>query len=299
VGDVAYFWLGSPADLCQRFRSRGIMVAREMINCTLELRRNELRKAYSAMNLPDGSGISDSDITRERDDILATDVVFCPNAFVKESVVAYGFPAERCIETSYGWSKSKLTGTHSILDNDRVFTAAFVGTVDVRKGAPLLLEAWARSNVSGRLLLAGKISPEVQTRYAELLKRPDVVCLGHVKDVGSVYRSADVFCFPTWEEGGPQVTLEAMAAGNVPIVTLMGTAGAFSETEDIGIIVPPGDVQALSDALKLMAQDSTRREQLSKAAQVRSKSFSWDLVGQRRRTALVEQRSAWLDRIGK
>ena len=45
AGDVAYFWLGNPPDLCRRLKDRGVMVAREMINCTLALRRRELQKA--------------------------------------------------------------------------------------------------------------------------------------------------------------------------------------------------------------------------------------------------------------
>ena len=298
AGDVAYFWLNSPKKFCQEFKSRGIMVAREMINCTLELRRTELRKAYSALHMPDGSGISDADIAREREELLAADIIFCPNSYVKASVTAYGFPAEQCIETSYGWSEKKLSGTQAVIARDGTFTAAFVGTVDVRKGAPVLLEAWAKSKVSGRLLIAGNISPEISAQYADILNRPDVICLGHVHDVGSVYRAADAFCFPTWEEGGPQVTFEAMALGNVPIVTAMGTGGAFSEADDVGIVIPPGDVDALSDALQRMAHDPAQRQHLSEQARLRARLFTWDLVGQRRREALLQQRARWLDRAG-
>lgn len=299
ANDVAYFWLGSPAEMCAHFRDRGIMVAREMINCTLELRRGELRKAYNLLNLPDASGISDSDILREREDLLATDVIFCPNLYVKASVIAYGFPAERCIETSYGWSEARLNGNSIAMKSDGVFTVAFVGTVDIRKGAPLLLDAWVRSGVNGRLLLAGSISKEVSELYSDILSRQDVVCLGHVKDIGAIYRSADVFCFPTWEEGGPQVTLEAMSFGNVPIVTDMGTAGSFTKSEEIGIVVPPGDVDALGEALRLMESDIPRRRFLAEQAKARSKLFSWDLVGQRRRASLFQQRAAWLGRTGR
>ena len=293
--DVAYFWLDSPAALCEELRERHVMTVREMINCTLELRRRELRKAYALMNMPDASNISDEDISRERSNLLAMDAVFCPNGYVRESVMAYGVPPERCLQTSYGWSESRLAGHQVAVARDGAFTVAFIGTIDVRKGAPLLLDAWQRSGIVGRLLLAGNVSPEVMNRYGSVLSRPDVVCLGHVKDVGSVYRSADVFCFPTWEEGGPLVTLEAMSAGVVPIVTGMGTSGAFSDDDEIGLVVPPGDVEALIAALQLMAREPDRRRHFSERAAARSKAFTWDLVGERRRAALVERRRAWLE----
>ncbi len=58
---------------------------------------------------------------------------------------------------------------------DGTFTAAFVGTMDVRKGVPWLLEAWSKALIKGRLLLAGRASPEFMSTYAHLLNRPDVV----------------------------------------------------------------------------------------------------------------------------
>jgi glycosyltransferase involved in cell wall biosynthesis len=294
AGDIAYFWLESPADMCEYFRARNVLVVREMINCTLQLRRRELRKAYAALGEPDLSGISDNMIEKERRDLLSADLICCPNPFVKRSVVDYGFSADRCIDTSYGWSANRLGTEGRVPSNPSIFTAAFVGTIDVRKGAPVLLEAWVKSAVKGRLLLAGQMSPEVRQKFAEVLQRPDIVQLGFMRDVGSVYRSADVFCLPTWEEGGPQVTLEAMSVGAVPIVTPMGTAGAFSAEDGVGIVIPPGDVAALSDALRLLANDSSKLKSLKQQARERASQYTWELVGRRRRTALIRHRDQWL-----
>ncbi len=301
-GDVAYFWLGCPPDLCAYFRANGVMVVREMINCTQQLRRRELRKAYAALGMPDLSGISDATIEKEREDILALDAVFCPNPYVRSSIIEYGFPAERCIDASYGWSPERLgtapgaPATSLPGGADHEFTAAFVGTVDVRKGAPVLLQAWALAGVKGRLLLAGTISAEVRKNCAHILARKDVIELGHVSDVGAVYRAADVFCFPTWEEGGPLVTLEAMAVGAVPIVTPMGTSGAFGENEEAGIVVPPGSIEALSQALRTLAADKQQLARMKRAALARAAHYRWDLVGARRREGLKHQREAWIGR---
>lgn len=293
AGDVAYFWLSSPAEMCRDLNRRGVMVVREMINCTLNLRRVELRKAYAALGEPDGSGISDQMIAQEREELLAADAVFCPNPFVKQSVIDYGVSALNCIDTSYGWADDRLNTNDRVVPDDGVFTVAFVGTIDVRKGAPVLLEAWARAKIQGRLLLAGRMRLQGR-RNRELLDRPDVVQLGHVGNIGAVYRSADVFCFPSWEEGGPQVTLEAMSMGAVPLVTPMGTAGAFSDQDDVGMVVPPGDVNALSDALRTLAGDRERLRYLQDRARKRAADYTWGLVGRRRRERLLAHRERWL-----
>lgn len=293
-GDVAYFWIGCPLEQTARFHDKGIMVAREMINCTLQLRRKELRRAYELLGLPDGSQISDQDIEKERAELLAMDVIFCPNPQVKRSVLDYGFPAEKCIDTSYGWSQSRLGSETVAVPRDGTFTAAFVGTMDVRKGVPWLLEAWSKAGIKGRLLLAGRASPEFMSTYAQLLNRPDVVLLGHVDDVGSVYRSADVFCMPTWEEGGPLVTLEAMAAGCVPVVTPMGTAGAFEADDGIGIVFASGDTEAISAGLRLLAGNPELCASYSAKAKARSLQYSWDKVGALRRSELTRLRANWL-----
>lgn len=298
AGDLAYFWLEGPAEHCEYFRARGVMVVREMINCTKLLRRSELRLAYAALGVPDASGLTDEIIERERRDLLAADYVVCPNPFVKQSVMDYGYPADRCIDASYGWSSRRLGSHTRLLPDKEMFTVAFVGSIDVRKGAPVLLEAWARANIPGRLLLAGELTPIVQQKCAALLDRPDVVNCGFVRDVGSVYRSADVFCLPTWEEGGPQVTFEAMSAGAVPLVTPMGTGGAFTADEGIGIVVPPGDVAALSEALRALAADPARLARLKRRAVERAADYTWERVGERRRAQLIRCREAWLGSNG-
>jgi glycosyltransferase involved in cell wall biosynthesis len=294
AGDAAYFWGGNPVCQSEEFKSRGIMIVREMINCTRALRRDRLRRAYEQLGMPDGSGISDQMIEEEKRELLCADVVFCPSQFVRRSVLDYGVAPERCIDASYGWGHDRMSGTTRVVPDDGTFTVCFVGTVDVRKGAPVLLDAWKMAGIKGRLLIAGEISPEVQRRYSAVLARPDVIPLGYVEDVGAVYRSSDAFCLPSWEEGAPLVVFEAMAAGAVPIVTSIASGGTFSASEEIGIEVPPGDVEALSRALGSLAEDEGRRREMKRRALSRALDFTWGQVGVRRRRALTRARRDWL-----
>jgi glycosyltransferase involved in cell wall biosynthesis len=281
---TAYFWLSSPPALVERVKSRGGFALREMINCTAKLRREELDRAYDLLGWQNPTPVSDDEIRGERDELLACDAVYCPNPQVRASVRAYGVPDDRCIDCSYGWSESRLTAhAHAPQPHDGI-NVLFVGTLDVRKGIPWLLKAWKNAKVKGTLLLAGALDPLIAQQGATWLDQPNVKLLGHVKDIAAVYDRADLFVFPTWEEGGPMVTLEAMAHGLPCVVTPMGTSGAVTERE--GIVVTPGSVEELTSALVRLAADAELRRSLGNAAYERSQQYTWTNVGARRLAGL-------------
>jgi glycosyltransferase involved in cell wall biosynthesis len=286
-GDVAYLWMNGPEPVVRKLQKRGLFVAREMINCTMLLRRRELRAAYALLGLGDQSGISDRDIECERADLLAADAVFCPNDFVLESVIDYGVPPERCIPTSYGWGEDRIAANSEHVKSGAGVDVLFAGTGDVRKGLPWLLEAWERAGIEGRLLLAGLLDDAVRTRYSRILARPDVCELGYVKDIARVYQSADIFCFPSWEEGGPMVTIEAMASGLPCIVTPMGGAGLVKDSHN-GIIIRPGDVDGIAAAIRCLASNESARKELGGRALATARDFTWQAVGERRARALMQ-----------
>jgi glycosyltransferase involved in cell wall biosynthesis len=286
-GDFVYFWLTSPVSVVKKLQRRGIFAVREMINCTLLRRRRELRSAYALLGQTDRSGISDDAINRERAELLAVDAVFCPNEFVLESVIEYGVPANRCIPTSYGWGEDRIATTSVRPKHGAGIVVLFVGTGDVRKGLPWLLEGWERAGIEGQLLLAGLIDDEIRTRYSRILARPDVRALGYVADIAGIYRSADVFCFPSWEEGGPMVTIEAMASGLPCIVTPMGAAGLVKDSRD-GIIIQPGDVEGIAAAIRRLASSESARKELGERGMMISRDFTWQSVGRRRVQTLMQ-----------
>jgi len=291
-GDVAHLWLDSPVHLVRRLQARGVLVVREMINCTLRRCRDELTRAHAALGVPYASPVTEAAIEREQAQLLAADAVFCPNDGVLESVLACGVPAARCIKTSYGWSAERLAGSKAHLPADGAVRFLFVGSGDVRKGLPFLLAAWERAGVAGRLLIAGRIDPQVRIDCARSLARSDVIELGHVARIGDVYRSADVFCFTSWEEGGPMVTIEAMGMGLPCIVSPMGSAGVLSERSGGGLIVAPGDIEAIAAALRQLANDAGLRQRLGAEAQAIAQDYLWHEVGRRRTDALIGLRES-------
>ncbi len=294
AGDIVYAWPVYDLELIKGARERGATVVAERTNCMDSTGRALLSKAYArrGLPLPDGWFTPES-IEKERDQMLACDFVTAANDLVERSLEDVGVPREKIVQTSYGFNPARLAGAIGIDRPDRPAVFAFVGSGIVRKGLDVLLEAWERADVRGSLLIAGHIDDDIRQSYDRILSRPEVKELGFVKDIASVYAAADVFVFPTHEEGGPQVIYEACGCGLASIVSPMG-AGRIARHEIECLVIDPLDVDDLAAALTRLADDEALRKSLATAALDRSKQFTWAKTGMR----LYEQFSAIAKRGG-
>ena len=90
--------------------------------------------------------------------------------------------------------------------------------------------------------------------------------LGHRDDVPALLAAADLFVLPSLNEGLPLAAMEAMLAG-VPIVaTDAGGTGEIVRDGVTGLLVPPGDARALSEAIRALLGDRARAARLATAA---------------------------------
>jgi glycosyltransferase involved in cell wall biosynthesis len=149
----------------------------------------------------------------------------------------------------------------------------FVGRLLHGKGLPLLFEAVARLRRRGldaRVTIAGDgPARDACATAARRAGLDDAVrFLGAVGQDGirELYERADVFCLPSLAEGIPVVVMEAMAM-EVPVVTtrIMGIPELVEDGEE-GILVPPGRVDPLADALERLVRAPAERRRLGAAA---------------------------------
>ena len=152
----------------------------------------------------------------------------------------------------------------------------------------LLLEAWKQAGIRGRLVLAGFLEPELKNLCADSLGPGNVVLPGFVRDVAGLYAEADIFAFPSLEEGGPQVTYEAMACGLPVIVSPMGAGAAARDGQD-GYVIEPYDSAGWIAALQKLSADAALRAQMGNTARSRAQEFVWENVGRLRLAALVRE----------
>jgi glycosyltransferase involved in cell wall biosynthesis len=267
-------------------KGAGIKVFREMINGPLWVAKQILDEAYVRLGIAPTHGLHDVWSEAEREALQEVDYVFAPNPMVSSSLLRTGLPPDKILDSSYGWDPERVRGTNQLLPPCEGITILFVGTICVRKGAHLLLDYWAKSKLRGRLVLAGAMDPEIKNACANLLARDDVMVLDYVSDVGALYRSADIFAFPTLEEGGPQVTYEACGCG-LPVITTPMGAGRIVVNDREGFVLDPYDQPAWISAIRTLAEDLPRRQAMSRTARESAESFCWELVSARRKQQVL------------
>ena len=144
---------------------------------------------------------------------------------------------------------------------------AFVGRVAEEKGVDVLLEAWRRVEHAdlvgqGRLLLAG--DGERAPKFRELARSglQRAVFLGRVADVRSLLGAVDIMVLPSRSEGLSNAVLEAMAMAVPILATRIG--GLEEQVEDgvTGVLVPPGDADALARALQRLMGDAALQRRM-------------------------------------
>jgi glycosyltransferase involved in cell wall biosynthesis len=150
---------------------------------------------------------------------------------------------------------------------------AFVfGTISVLrswKGHLFLLEAFKSLREEGLeaiLLIVGEgpYRPVIEAKIAELGLREAVRLVGHQDAVPEWLALMDAFVLASYaNEGVPQALLQALAMGKPTVATRVGGIPEVIVPEETGLLAPPRDSRALSEAMSRMAQDFRLREILS------------------------------------
>ena len=157
-------------------------------------------------------------------------------------------------------------------------TLLFVGRLAAVKGLPVLFEALSliiKDHPSALLRLIGD-GPE-RGKLESLAKEMGLI--DHIEfcgyrsqsEVAEALSKTDVFVLPSFAEGVPVVLMEAMAS-EVPVVTSR-IAGVPELVDDgvSGILVPPGAVAPLSDALDSLLKNASLREDMGRAGREKVK----------------------------
>jgi glycosyltransferase involved in cell wall biosynthesis len=154
-----------------------------------------------------------------------------------------------------------------------------LSVLDPMKGTPDLIEALGsaevrRRNWSATLAGSGPVE-EFRSQVAALglEDRIDLPGWQAAEKVRVLLDEADVVLLPSRAEGLPVSILEAMASEVAVIATPVGAIADAIRDGETGLLVPPGDVQALSDAIMRLIDDSALRQHLALNARARFESM--------------------------
>lgn len=150
------------------------------------------------------------------------------------------------------------------------FRLVSTATLHPTKGHATMLEALARVRAHGietELVLVGDgpLRADLERRASELGVAAAVRFTGYLRDPYGVVKSADVYVQPSLAEGFGISVLEAMALERPVIATSAGGLAEIVDDDATGVLVPPGDVAALTAAIERLARDAAERRRLGTA----------------------------------
>ena len=206
------------------------------------------------------------------------DVIVTASRFTRESLERMGCQ-KRVVEVPYGFPSETFRLKKSPPSGP--FTVLAVGTHDLRKGTPYLLEAWRRAGLrDARLRLVGqmKLTPTFLAPYSGLFEHVPHLARS---DLEREYQRADVLAFPTLGDGFGLVIQEAMCCGTPVLTTGCGGGPECIEDGVEGWITPPRDIDALVDRIRFAAAHRTRLAEMGLAGRRRASAYGWDEAGTR------------------
>ncbi|HLG11836.1 MAG TPA: glycosyltransferase family 4 protein [Dehalococcoidia bacterium] len=135
-----------------------------------------------------------------------------------------------------------------------------------RKGSEYFVDMarmLARENGRFRFIMIGE-GPRRQA--LEERAGEDVEFMGFYPDAAECYAAFDIFVMPSLWEGGPITVLEAAAMARPIVSTDVGMVSEVIEQGITGLVVPPGDTEALAAAVRTLAADVEKACEMGRRA---------------------------------
>jgi glycosyltransferase involved in cell wall biosynthesis len=182
-----------------------------------------------------------------------------------------GFPEEKLFYLPRGVDVERFKPG----DRPAKFRAVFSGALIKRKGIQHVLEAWHRLNLpDAELWLVGHVHDEAKP-FLQQFWRDNIRVVGFVRDPENYLNQGTIHVFPSQWEGSAKVTYEAAACALPQITTR--EAGDVVRDGVEGIIVKPGNVDAIAAALQHLHRHPEIVQQMGSAARRRVvENFTWD-----------------------
>ncbi len=148
----------------------------------------------------------------------------------------------------------------------------FVGALGAFKGLNVLLEAYQGLEDVAPLVVIGTEQADTPKCFP-----PNVIVVKnapHAAVMGGWAHCAVAVVPSIWPDPLPQTAIEAMAAGRPVVAAASGGLPDLVVPGETGLLVPPGDAEALRAALRSLLLDPARRERMGAAGRARAPLFT-------------------------
>jgi glycosyltransferase involved in cell wall biosynthesis len=216
----------------------------------------------------DSPPLSKARLARQVEEFEAADFIWCASQLVVDSLVDNGVSAQKIIKAPLGVDLERFKPSETDPTTESRFTILMVGTVIIRKGPHLLLEAVLRSSIrDATVVLNGPADaltrPIIEDYRARLAERGVEVSI-EPGDPRKNLERASVFVLASVEEAFGLVVLEAMASALPVIVSSEVGAKECIEHGGNGFVFDSGDVDSLARHLEQLYGDRQQGIDLGK-----------------------------------
>jgi glycosyltransferase involved in cell wall biosynthesis len=204
---------------------------------------------------------------QKRQEMALADLTLVPSRFVEATIREF-YPYKDIARAPYGVNVEFWTPGPSNKSSGPL-RFIFAGHVSLRKGVPLLIEAWSNAELrDAELALVGPWTLAESKRRA---LPPGIKWFPPCSPqaLRDQYRQSHVFVFPSFAEGLALVLLEAMACG-LPVIASEASGASEVITDGCGFVTPPGDLDRLVELLRWF--DRHRNELSAMGGEARSQA---------------------------
>lgn len=208
--------------------------------------------------IPEGNGV--------KQDLLSARITSKPlNVLANGNV--------RGIDLNHYRLSDEVVQQAKILRKDNTITYIFIGRLVADKGITELVNAFVKLNQlhdNTRLLLVGPKEQERSPLPSHILQtiesHKSIEAVGMQHDIRPWLAAADVFVFPSYREGFPNVVIEAGAMALPSIVTDINGSNEIIIEGQNGLIIPSHDSDSLFNSMLRLYSDASLRQSLSRNA---------------------------------
>lgn len=254
--DVILCWSSVGEEIIRSRRVSGVRVCHRSsshIRTQDRLLREEQERTGLEIERPSGWMIA-----REEREYALADLILVPSSFARDSFLAEGVAPDRIRMVPFGVDPAAFRPERAtVAERARRIAAgeplrvAYVGAISLRKGMHDLL-AIARSLGRSRFTVSctGPIAADCQTLAPELARSVTLHGPRPQRELPATYAAADLFVFPTIEDGHPLVLSQAMESA-LPIVCTTNCSGPDIVADgQTGWVLPPRRPDLFVDRLE-------------------------------------------------
>jgi glycosyltransferase involved in cell wall biosynthesis len=275
-GDIFHVWNGFGVRSLLKARALGMVTIVDRASSHPRYQLHLLEQEYDRWGLTYKTAAKS--IQRNVKEIHLADYVLIPSEFARSSFVKERYPSKKLLQIPFGVDNHRFQPAEK--NGTSTFQVLFVGQIGPRKGVGYLLEAWQCLGwKDAQLNLLGSIEPQFRPILREYRHLSGLKLFNYVPDPLDFFHQADVFAFPSIEEGSALVTYEAMACG-LPLITTPNAGSVLRDGLE-GFLVPIRDADALAMRLEELRSNEKLRSSMGTAARQRALEFTWQKYGLR------------------